>query len=116
MIASKKQIVTICWVCKEGEARQVCGGCKNVRYCSRGCQRQDWTRHKPECHGRDKPQATERPLASSEARASFHQPSTTANKQQKIRMQRPDNSELASTTSTGRRRTTSLDTCASWPL
>jgi hypothetical protein len=53
MIASKKQIVTICWVCKEGEARQVCGGCKNVRYCSRGCQRQDWRRHKPECYGRD---------------------------------------------------------------
>jgi len=29
--------------------RSACGGCKAVRYCSRGCQRADWGRHGPAC-------------------------------------------------------------------
>lgn len=31
-------------------ALQVCGRCKNVRYCSSVCQKEDWKSHKSHCH------------------------------------------------------------------
>lgn len=32
-----------------GNAMQVCGRCKKVRYCGKGCQVEDWEAHKPFC-------------------------------------------------------------------
>ena len=40
----------ICKVCGK-VARQKCGRCVSVRYCSRECQVQDWKTHKPVCGG-----------------------------------------------------------------
>ena len=28
---------------------RLCTGCKAIRYCSRGCQKGDWSRHKAAC-------------------------------------------------------------------
>jgi hypothetical protein len=39
----------LCATCSK-PAKNVCGGCKSIRYCSVECQRADWTRHKVECH------------------------------------------------------------------
>jgi hypothetical protein len=27
----------------------VCGACKGAKYCSAGCQKEDWKKHKPVC-------------------------------------------------------------------
>jgi hypothetical protein len=32
-----------------GQALQVCGGCRSVKYCTRDCQKNDWQRHKQQC-------------------------------------------------------------------
>ena len=40
----------ICSICSHRPARFVCGGCHAVDYCSRSCQRRDWTRHRRLCH------------------------------------------------------------------
>jgi hypothetical protein len=32
-----------------GNAMQQCGRCKEVRYCGKGCQAEDWKAHKPLC-------------------------------------------------------------------
>eukprot|EP01102_Stenamoeba_stenopodia_P022920 TRINITY_DN9731_c0_g1_i1.p1 TRINITY_DN9731_c0_g1~~TRINITY_DN9731_c0_g1_i1.p1 ORF type:complete len:332 (+),score=63.75 TRINITY_DN9731_c0_g1_i1:42-998(+) len=38
-------------ICVCGAAgKKVCGGCKQQRYCSIECQKQDWTNHKLHCH------------------------------------------------------------------
>ncbi|GAB4820523.1 hypothetical protein N2152v2_007569 [Parachlorella kessleri] len=34
---------------------QLCGGCKQVQYCSRSCQKADWSRHKAECKANQQP-------------------------------------------------------------
>ena len=39
----------ICRICSHRPARFVCGGCHGVDYCSRRCQRRDWTRHRRLC-------------------------------------------------------------------
>lgn len=31
------------------ESGMLCGGCKNVHYCDRKCQRAHWKEHKPKC-------------------------------------------------------------------
>ncbi|KAF8309755.1 hypothetical protein DL93DRAFT_1702815 [Clavulina sp. PMI_390] len=33
----------------DGQALQVCSGCRNITYCSRKCQRSDWPTHKAPC-------------------------------------------------------------------
>jgi hypothetical protein len=38
-----------CWKCGKGGRLSVCVGCKVARYCSRGCQEQDWRAHKNHC-------------------------------------------------------------------
>ena len=40
--------VYACPVCGQA-ARKKCAGCRCVRYCSRECQVQDWSRHKRSC-------------------------------------------------------------------
>ena len=37
-----------CVICAS-PAKKKCAGCRWMRYCSVSCQRQDWTRHKPQC-------------------------------------------------------------------
>lgn len=41
----------ICSVCNSPNANFVCGGCKNLSYCSRECQRKGWGIHKNQCEG-----------------------------------------------------------------
>jgi hypothetical protein len=40
-----------CFKCqKQSDACQVCGRCKNIRYCGSECQLQDWKEHKKVCN------------------------------------------------------------------
>jgi hypothetical protein len=40
-----------CFCCfKTGVKLQKCGNCNIVYYCSRECQKNDWKKHKPDCH------------------------------------------------------------------
>ncbi|GAX23396.1 hypothetical protein FisN_15Lh116 [Fistulifera solaris] len=39
--------------CGETHPASRCSNCKMVYYCNRTCQRKDWKRHKPDCHGVD---------------------------------------------------------------
>lgn len=43
--------VSRCSFCKQTSSVKfkVCGKCKNVYYCSRRCQRENWTYHKQRC-------------------------------------------------------------------
>ena len=45
---STVSLQTLCSVCGAGGSRR-CGGCGAVSYCSPGCQKSDWARHKPLC-------------------------------------------------------------------
>lgn len=38
-----------CRVCKKTRKLKLCGGCKEVYYCSRECQCKDWLEHKAVC-------------------------------------------------------------------
>ncbi|XP_067669581.1 uncharacterized protein [Haliotis asinina] len=39
-----------CYRCKKrGDGMKKCARCKNVLYCSKSCQREDWPRHKRDC-------------------------------------------------------------------
>ena len=40
---------TSCALCKAKDETKKCAGCKQVRYCSLECQKQDWTQHKIIC-------------------------------------------------------------------
>ena len=42
----------VCKVCGRGEERRklrICSGCLDVSYCSKRCQRIDWSTHRQEC-------------------------------------------------------------------
>merc|ERR1711923_644903 len=39
----------ICVVCDESPAKFQCGKCHSVDYCSKQCQKKDWSRHKELC-------------------------------------------------------------------
>jgi len=44
--------IGICDYCnqqKERSSLMMCGGCKNVQYCSKECQREDWPQHAHDC-------------------------------------------------------------------
>jgi hypothetical protein len=38
-----------CAQCSRPQAKNKCGNCKRVRYCSRQCQKKDWPSHKQDC-------------------------------------------------------------------
>lgn len=38
----------ICWICDKN-TKLICTGCYRLHYCSKECQRNDWTNHKDEC-------------------------------------------------------------------
>ena len=38
-----------CSCCKEAAAMNLCSACKSARYCSKTCQKKDWTDHKTIC-------------------------------------------------------------------
>ena len=42
----RKKECKVCSIVKEVKS---CSGCKRVYYCSRACQRKDWSAHKLEC-------------------------------------------------------------------
>jgi hypothetical protein len=44
--ASKPDVCRNCG--KSGQLRQ-CGNCKQVKYCTRNCQKEDWKEHKKNC-------------------------------------------------------------------
>ncbi|KAH9895410.1 SNF2 family N-terminal domain-containing protein [Xylariomycetidae sp. FL2044] len=39
----------VCFSCCSPQVDRECGSCKKATYCSRNCQRQDWSRHAPLC-------------------------------------------------------------------
>ncbi|CAM9211239.1 unnamed protein product, partial [Laminaria digitata] len=39
----------MCAKCGKGASSMLCSRCRKVTYCSKGCQREDWKKHKPEC-------------------------------------------------------------------
>lgn len=39
----------LCWKCKNKFGKKSCGNCKVAKYCSRGCQSDDWPSHKYDC-------------------------------------------------------------------
>jgi hypothetical protein len=39
----------VCDICSNTGKMQVCGGCKQRKYCSRACQVKDWPQHKKVC-------------------------------------------------------------------
>lgn len=41
---------SICSSCKSSTAKFRCSSCKLVNYCSRECQRNDWSKHKRKCY------------------------------------------------------------------
>eukprot|EP00635_Sarcinochrysidales_sp_CCMP3193_P007068 CAMPEP_0118905408 /NCGR_PEP_ID=MMETSP1166-20130328/9433_1 /TAXON_ID=1104430 /ORGANISM="Chrysoreinhardia sp, Strain CCMP3193" /LENGTH=701 /DNA_ID=CAMNT_0006844679 /DNA_START=29 /DNA_END=2134 /DNA_ORIENTATION=+ len=43
------EAVQVCGGCGAGGATKFCGNCKVQHYCSVGCQRSDWPRHKAQC-------------------------------------------------------------------
>lgn len=49
----RKNITTmttmICFSCYISTSSLVCSKCKKARYCSKSCQKEDWTMHKSEC-------------------------------------------------------------------
>ncbi len=55
-----------CYYCKKSrnengrKALQLCDGCRKIRYCSKECQRQDWSRHKSECVKKEKKKSEDR--------------------------------------------------------
>eukprot|EP00747_Dinoflagellata_sp_TGD_P194129 gnl/TRDRNA2_/TRDRNA2_61191_c0_seq1.p1 gnl/TRDRNA2_/TRDRNA2_61191_c0~~gnl/TRDRNA2_/TRDRNA2_61191_c0_seq1.p1 ORF type:complete len:391 (-),score=66.20 gnl/TRDRNA2_/TRDRNA2_61191_c0_seq1:139-1311(-) len=48
--------------------KEKCSGCGTVRYCSRECQKKDWTQHKLECQSKQKATATSSQKASVKVR------------------------------------------------
>jgi len=43
--------IDFCFYCKETQTKKMrkCGNCKSVYYCSRECQKKDWSFHKGRC-------------------------------------------------------------------
>ena len=54
---------------EEAKAYSVCGGCREVHYCSRECQRKHWKTHKPECLSSEEREAQRRVVKESTVRA-----------------------------------------------
>ncbi|XP_021340138.1 uncharacterized protein LOC110441347 [Mizuhopecten yessoensis] len=46
---SSKMLKDICVVCLKADDVKTCKRCKQVKYCSMSCQRQDWSKHKHAC-------------------------------------------------------------------
>ena len=48
LVLTSDSVMSGCNVCG-GEETSPCGGCGQVSYCSRNCQRKDWKVHKAQC-------------------------------------------------------------------
>ena len=46
---ASRRYCTACHEVSLGSKTKLCGGCRGVRYCSIGCQKKDWGRHKKGC-------------------------------------------------------------------
>jgi hypothetical protein len=51
ILKSKEKELKInkCWVCDNDKLIYLCGGCSRLWYCSKACQKSDWTNHKLDC-------------------------------------------------------------------